>query len=117
MASSELEDPKLFELAESHQAMVLHPTTSGMIFTIMITVMMILVLNKVVDVLSPCEVKLFQVRHVGVDVLEDALVRRQVPQLTALQAQVSEALWEMLEGYFFSVDVTVMQLKRCQTWC
>ena len=39
MASSELEDAQFFELAESHQAMVLHPTAPEMIFTMMITVM------------------------------------------------------------------------------
>ena len=60
---------------------------------------------------------MFQVRHVGVNVLEDTLVRGQVPQLAALQAQLSQALREVLEGDFLSVDVRVVQLKRCQTWC
>ena len=69
------------------------------------------------DVLSPCEIKVFQVRHVGINMLEDTLVCGQVPQLATLQAQLSQALWEVLEGYFFSVDIAVMQLKHCQIWC
>ena len=60
---------------------------------------------------------MFQVRHVSVNVLEDTLVGGQVPQLATLQAQLPQALWEVLEGYFLRVDVTIMQLKRCQTWC
>ena len=82
-----------------------------------IMTMMMMTMETVNDELSPCKVEVFQVRHVGVDVLEDTLVRRQVPQFTTLQAQVSKALWKMVEGHFLSVDVTVMQLKRCQTWC
>ena len=46
--------------------------------------------------------------------LEDALVRGQVEQLATLQAQLFQAPWKVLEGHFFSVDVTVMQLKLCQ---
>ena len=51
--------------------------------------------------LSPCEVKLLQLRHVSVNVLEDALVRGKVEELAALQAQLFYALWEMMEGNFF----------------
>ena len=49
-----------------------------------------------------------------VDVLEDALVSGQVEQLAPLQAQLFKAPRKVLEGHFFSVDVTVMQLKLCQ---
>ena len=71
MASSELENAQLFKFAESHQAVVLYPTTPGMILTIVMPNV-----DNSDDVLSPREIKVFQVRHVGVDVLKDTLVRR-----------------------------------------
>ena len=87
-----------------------------MMITMMIT-MMLMTMKTVNDELSPCKVEVFQVRHVGVDVLENTLVRGQVPQFATLQAQVSKALRKVVEGHFLGVDVTVMQLKRCQAWC